>query len=195
MARTGGIETVNIEAPAPGGAVPRLMRGRDRAAMARRLRRDGWSYRRISDAIGLPYNEVSRLLDNDVALSCDPIRLPPLATASARPAAAPESGLPPAMAPPSPPPLAVAAPRLPVSNGTNGAAAAANTKVLLQKVDSLTRTADEHRKALEQLSRDVAEVKAEQRALSRRLQELFTALWQRLLEVGRRTAASDEAKP
>lgn len=192
MARTGGIETVNIEAPAPGGTVPRMMRGRDRAAMARRLRRDGWSYRRISDAIGLPYNEVSRLLDNDTALSCEPIRLPPLPSATAGPAL-PEAVV--AAPPPLPPPPVAAAVRLPLSNGTNGGAAAANTKVLLHKVDSLARTAEEHRRALEQLSRDVAEVKVEQRALSQRLQELFTALWQRLLEIGRRTGTTDEAKP
>ena len=185
MARTGGIETVNIEAPAPGGASPRLMRGRDRAATVRRLRRDGWSYRRISDVVGVPYNEVSRLLDNDVTLVTEPVRLLPTL---APPPLAPPTALPlPTVAPPSAP--------SPLPSNGNGNGAVANTRALLNKVDGLTRVADDHRKALEQLSKDVAEVRAEQRALSRRLQELFTALWQRLTEIGRRPTPSDEASP
>lgn len=189
MARTGGVETVNIEAPAPGGASPRLMRGRDRAATVRRLRRDGWSYRRISDAVGLPYNEVSRLLDNDVSLVTEPIRLPPLPSFPAPTEAMPS--LPPVTVTASPVRLSQPAPSQPLPNG----AAAANTRALLNKVDGLARVADDHRKALEQLSKDVAEVRAEQRALSRRLQELFTALWQRLTEIGRRPTPPDEASP
>ncbi len=191
MARTGGIETVNIEAPAPGGASPRLMRGRDRAATVRRLRRDGWSYRRISDVVGLPYNEVSRLLDNDVTLVTEPVRLLPTLAPSPPPSFQPTAAVPHATIAP-PPPLALA---LPAASNGNGNGAVANTRALLNKVDGLTRVADDHRKALEQLSKDVAEVRAEQRALSRRLQELFTALWQRLTEIGRRPTPSDEASP
>lgn len=184
MARTGGIETVNIEAPAPGGALPRLMRGRDHAATVRRLRRDGWSYRRISDVVGVSYSEVSRLLDNDVSLVTEPIRLPPMPSHPV-PAqtASPLRALQPVPSAPASLP--------PAGNGV----AATHTRALLNKVDALARVADDHRKALEQLSKDVAEVRTEQRALSRRLQELFTALWQRLTEIGRRPTPPDEASP
>lgn len=195
MARTGGIETVNIEAPAPGGATPRLMRGRDRAATVRRLRRDGWSYRRISDAVGLPYNEVSRLLDNDVNMVTEPVRLPPAPLLAPDISTLVVAGIPPSL-PQIPtmaqtPVMAVTRAPEPPPNGV----AASNTRTLLHKVDALARAGEEHRKALEQLSKDVAEVRTEQRVLGRRLQELFTALWQRMLEIGRRPLPPDEASP
>jgi hypothetical protein len=186
MARPGGVETVNVETPAPGGASLGMMRGRDRAATVRRLRRDGWSYRRISAAVGLSYGEVSRLLDDDIPPMAEPVALafPPIRTAPPPPADLPALAVP-------PPPVPVLRIPEPAPNGV----VAANTRVLIHKVDGLARVAEDHRRALEQLSRDVAEVRTEQRALSRRVQELFTALWQRLLEVGRRSAPKDEASP
>ena len=150
MACVSGIETISIGPPPLGPRVMEPPAAHDRAAMARRLRRNGWSYRRIAETMGIPYGDVGRLLEAST--------VPVAEMCEAAPTPAPVG---------EPPPAAAAAP-------------AADPRFLLLKIDDLTRASETQAKALDQLSREVAEVRTEQRALGRRMQDLVMALWQRL---------------
>jgi hypothetical protein len=146
----------------------------ERERRARRLRQDGWSYRRISVALDMTYAAVCRLLDGEEARS-GPLMLGFGGTPRRRDV----PSLRPAVA---------------FANGGAGDLRgmmiedlAAQTSLMHQRIDSVLVLCDGHRQQLAKLERSmVAVLQTEHRALGQRLQSSIRLLLERMLPGGMR---------
>jgi hypothetical protein len=168
--------------------VPRGARPSDGEMRARvvRLRREGWSYRRIAATLELRYAAVAEILDGPAIWVGDyrdaaPALQPGAATAAA-------DAEPPARPPAAAPPLQ---PR------RDDTAAAVET-VLVQharlsdKVDALLRAAEQQRTALTRLEGSIlGSIRSENASLGDRLLAGIKTLFERLLPVPRRGRSGD----
>lgn len=157
----------------------------ERNRRARRLRKEGWSYRRIAATLDMSYASVCHLLDGEEA------RLPP----------APLPVMPPRrMAPLASPPAAPAAAPTPVATPATASAAptitsmvrmeemAAQIVVLQQRLDTVLALNEGHRQSLARLERSmVTTLQNEHRALGQRLQAAVKALLERMIPTSLRS--------
>lgn len=152
----------------------------ERARRARRLRKDGWSYRRIAATLDMSYASVCHLLDGDEARV--PLTPAPMLPAPRRPQ-------------PSAVARARTAPTTAVAliGGTDGEAGfpasmirieemAQQIVVLQQRLDTVLALNEAHRQSLARLERSmVATLQSEHRALSQRLSNAVKALLERMI--------------
>ena len=151
----------------------------ERNRRARRLRHEGWSYRRIAATLEMSYASVCHLLDGDEA------RLP---ASAERPMPLPPRRL---MLP------SAAATVRPATTVLESAAAvlamrleelAAQIVILQQRLDTVLALNESHRQSLARLERSVvATLQTEHRALGQRLQAGVKALLERMLPASLRT--------
>lgn len=150
----------------------------ERNRRARRLRKDGWSYRRIAATLDMSYASVCHLLDGDEA------RLPP-----APPAAMPPRRVAPAAAPSLLPATAPTTAAVPVTTATaRMEEMAAQIVVLQQRLDTVLTLNEGHRQSLARLERSmVTTLQNEHRALGQRLQAAVKTLLERMIPTSLRT--------
>ena len=159
----------------------------ERNRRARRLRKDGWSYRRIAATLDMSYAAVCHLLDGDEARlpPSPPPALPPrrlVAAAPVQPAVA--AGC----SPDAPPPTATA---------SRIEEMAAQIVVLQQRLDTVLALNEGHRQSLARLERNmVATLQSEHRALGQRLHAAIKGLLERMIPTSLRTwTAAAERTP
>lgn len=152
----------------------------ERNRRARRLRQEGWSYRRIAATLEMSYATVCHLLDGDEA------RLPPSID---RPMPLPPRRL---MLPSAS--VVAARPATTVLESAASVSAsrleelAAQIVVLQQRLDTVLALNEGHRQSLARLERSVvATLQNEHRALGQRLQAGIKALLERMLPASLRT--------
>lgn len=159
----------------------------ERNRRARRLRKDGWSYRRIAAALDMSYASVCHLLDGDEA------RLPP-----SPPSVMPPRRLVPAATPQSPPAQTPAPAEPPATASTvRMDEMAAQIVVLQQRLDTVLALNEGHRQSLARLERSmVTTLQNEHRALGQRLQAAVKTLLERMIPTSLRTwSAAAERTP
>jgi hypothetical protein len=169
--RTGLVEA----APAPAQRVPRSRRPSDSELRARvvRLRREGWSYRRIAATLELRYTLVAEILDGPTIWVGDYRDISP--ATSDRPAA--ELTAPRRAEPPRP---------IPVSDDAIEAVRAQHAR-LSDKVDALLRSSEQQRTALARLETSIlGAIRSENARLAERIVTGVKALFERLLPMGPR---------
>lgn len=152
--------------------VDRLLNREQRRTLATRLRAQGWSYRRISAEMALPYATVLQWLDGEERPS-GPVRAgidsAPVMRARAVPAA------------PAPIPAPAAAPAAPAPPDGPSAAEMAD---MAQRIDRLTAAHEAQQAALAEMeTRLVAAMEAQHRTLADRLLEGVKAMISRILPV------------
>jgi hypothetical protein len=181
--RTGLIEA----GAAPVRRVPRGTRPSDGEMRARvvRLRREGWSYRRIAATLELRYAAVAEILDGPTIWVGDyrdvSPAIPHPALAERPDAETPARHLAAAPKPPSPVPAA--------RDGTADAVEAVLVQHarLSDKVDALLRAAEQQRSALARLEGSIiGSIRSENASLGDRLLAGIKTLFERLLPVSRR---------
>jgi hypothetical protein len=147
----------------------------ERNRRARRLRKDGWSYRRIAAALDMSYASVCHLLDGDEARLPPsllplgpPVRLPPAAALPQTVEAVAVSGVPVAL------PAAVSTARIDEMT--------AQIVVLQQRLDTVLALNEGHRQSLARLERSmVATLQNEHRALGQRMHAAMKTLLERMI--------------
>jgi hypothetical protein len=164
--RTGLVDSA---AAVPAGRLPRSRRPSDGELRARvlRLRRDGWSYRRIAATLELRYAMVAEILDGPTIWVGDYRDVSPVpATASSDGVIAPSS----------------------ISARDDAVEAVLHQHARLSdKVDALLRAAEQQRNALARLESSIlATVRAENSRLAERVMAGVKALFERLLPVSSR---------
>jgi len=166
------VGVANGQRPAPPA---RSLNEAERHRQARRLRKDGYSYRRIAAVLGMSYATVCHLLDGEEARGPLTLGLPP-----------PAPPAPPVATPPPPP----AAPS-PLSSSTACMEdMAAQILHLQQRLDIVLAQAEGHRQGLARLERTlVATVQSENRALGQKIIASVRALLDRMLPGGLRGRA------
>lgn len=165
----------------------------DRNRRARRLRKDGWSYRRIAATLEMSYASVCHLLDGDEA------RLPP----SLQPATPPRRVASVAVAPASQASLATSGDARPMTAITAPASAARieemslQIMVLQQRLDTVLALNEGHRQSLARLERSmVTTLENEHRALGQRLHTAVKTLLERMIPTSLRAwSAAAERTP
>ena len=149
----------------------------ERHRRARRLRKEGWSYRRIAAGLNMTYASVCQLLDGDESrlLSAPASVLPPPLPRRATTA-------PPAVAMP---PVAAVPVRAEPAQATTAARLeemAAQIVVLHQRLDTVLALNEGHRQSLARLERSmVATLQSEHRALGQRLQTAIKGVLERMI--------------
>lgn len=165
----------------------------DRNRRARRLRKDGWSYRRIAATLEMSYASVCHLLDGDEA------RLPP----SLQPATPPRRVASVAAAPATQASMATSADARPMTAITAPASAARieemslQIMVLQQRLDTVLALNEGHRQSLARLERSmVTTLENEHRALGQRLHTAVKTLLERMIPTSLRAwSAAAERTP
>lgn len=158
-----GIGNGRKTAPSPHG-----LGEEERHRRARRLRKEGWSYRRIAASLGMSYAAVCRLLDGEEARIpyAEPLALTPLR------------------------PVMVVTPAneaAPAADSSVSASArieelSLQVRVLQQRLDTVLALNESHRQSLARLERVlVATLQNEHRALGQRLAAAVKALLERML--------------
>lgn len=176
-------------------AASHIISEEERNRRARRLRKDGWSYRRIAAALDMSYASVCHLLDGDEARVPMPYvpALPPR-----RPAASPSSS--PTASPPRSGSEGSAA-ALPSRTGSLPGSLeemAAQIVILQQRLDTVLALNEGHRQSLARLERSmVATLQNEHRALGQRLHASVKALLERMLPTSLRgwTSSANDTAP
>lgn len=159
----------------------------ERNRRARRLRKEGWSYRRIAASLGMSYAAVCHLLDGDEARVpyAEPL---PLGTLSARPvvvvtARAANETVPP---PPSVETVSMAARIEELS---------LQVRLLQQRLDTVLAVNESHRQNLARMERVlVATLQSEHRALGQRLSTAVKGLLERMLPTTLRSRPPSDAE-
>ncbi|MBR9972002.1 hypothetical protein [Magnetospirillum sulfuroxidans] len=165
----------------------------ERARRARRLRKDGWSYRRIAASLDMSYASVCHLLDGEEAripltpAPVLPIPRRPTPSTSARARAMPAAAL--------------------AGSGGGGddlgfptsvtrmEEMAQQIVVLQQRLDTVLALNEGHRQSLARLERSmVATLQSEHRALSQRLSNAVKALLERMIPSSLRAWSGAERK-
>lgn len=153
--------------------VDRLLNREQRRTLATRLRAQGWSYRRISAEMALPYATVRQWLDGDGGQ-----------VASVRGA---DDFAPPARLRSHPAPVPRPAPASPAAPGAAGAPAgpsAAEIADMARRIDRLVAAQEAQRVALAEMeARLIAALEEQHRTLAERLLESVKAMIARLLPV------------
>ena len=158
----------------PSGALSENERNRQ----AKRLRKEGYSYRRIAAALGMSYATVCHLLDGE----------------EGRAPVTPLSYRPPPPAAPAPAGIATAPPPLPASLPTGAARLedmAAQIHQLQQRLELVLAQNEGQRQGLARLERTlVATVQSENRALGERLTGSLRSLLERMMPAALRARAA-----
>jgi len=162
----------------------------ERNRRVRRLRKDGWSYRRIAATLDMSYATVCHLLDGDEA------RLPP----SLQPATPPRRVA--SVAPPQAS-MAFSADAGPMTAVTTSVSAARieemslQIMVLQQRLDTVLALNEGHRQSLARLERSmVTTLENEHRALGQRLHAAVKTLLERMIPTSLRAwSAAAERTP
>lgn len=162
----------------------------DRNRRARRLRKDGWSYRRIAATLEMSYASVCHLLDGDEA------RLPPSlqpATPPRRVAAAPATQASMATSADAGPMTAIIAP----ASAARIEEMSLQIMVLQQRLDTVLALNEGHRQSLARLERSmVTTLENEHRALGQRLHAAVKTLLERMIPTSLRAwSAAAERTP
>jgi hypothetical protein len=174
--RTGLVEA----AAAPTQRVPRSRRPSDGELRARvvRLRREGWSYRRIAATLELRYTAVSEILDGPTIWVGDYRDVSPAIDTPAAPDR-PGADLP-------APRRAASLRPAPVSDDAIEAVLQQHAR-LSDKVDVLLRAAEQQRSALTRLETSIlGSIRSENTRLAERIVTGVKALFERLLPIGPR---------
>lgn len=149
----------------------------ERNRRARRLRKDGWSYRRIAATLDMSYASVCHLLDGEEARlppSPTPVVLPRRAVLSRPVPQAVESG--------AAPLVMTSAPTIQIEE------MAAQIVMLQQRLDTVLALNEGHRQSLARLERSmVATLQNEHRALGQRLQAAVKTLLERMIPTSLRS--------
>lgn len=149
----------------------------ERNRRARRLRKDGWSYRRIAATLDMSYASVCHLLDGDEARlppSPTPVVLPRRAVMARPVPQAVESG--------AAPLVMTSAPAIQIEE------MAAQIVMLQQRLDTVLALNEGHRQSLARLERSmVATLQNEHRALGQRLQAAVKTLLERMIPTSLRS--------
>jgi hypothetical protein len=177
------VRTGLVEAnAAPPRRVPRNRRRASDAELrdrVHRLRRDGWSYRRIAATLELRYTLVSEILDGPTIWVGDYQEKPTLAAIAV---------LPPAELMPIEAPGVAVPRRLPVGNDAVVEAVLQQQARLSDKVDVLLRASEQQRSAISRLETSLlGSIRAENARLADRIIGGVKALLERLLPAPRRT--------
>jgi hypothetical protein len=173
------------EAAAPARTVPRGRRPSESETRARvvRLRREGWSYRRIAATLELRYGAVAEILDGPTIWVGDYSVLPPAAEPAPLPGPADAAGTELS----APRPAAPARP-LPVSEDAVEAVLLQHAR-LSDKVDALLRAAEQQRSAIGRLESSLlGAMRTENARLADRIMGGVKALFERLLPTPSRRA-------
>jgi hypothetical protein len=165
----------------------------ERNRRVRRLRKDGWSYRRIAATLEMSYASVCHLLDGDEA------RLPP----SLQPATPPRRVASVAAVPTTQASMAISADARPMTATTAPASAARieemslQIMVLQQRLDTVLALNEGHRQSLARLERSmVTTLENEHRALGQRLHAAVKTLLERMIPTSLRAwSAAAERTP
>lgn len=165
----------------------------ERNRRVRRLRKDGWSYRRIAATLEMSYASVCHLLDGDEA------RLPP----SLQPATPPRRAASVAAVPTTQASMAISADAGPMTATTAPASAARieemslQIMVLQQRLDTVLALNEGHRQSLARLERSmVTTLENEHRALGQRLHAAVKTLLERMIPTSLRAwSAAAERTP
>lgn len=153
--------------------VDRLLSREKRRTLALRLRSQGWSYRRISNEMALPYATILQWLDDDPA--------GPAPAGTGLPVRAPMAAAVPVVVPipapsPVPAPLPSASPVAP--------APSAEIADMAARIDRLTAAHEAQQAALVEMeARLVAAMEAQHRTLADRLMESIKAMIAKILPV------------
>lgn len=168
-----------------GKPAPQSLGEQERERRARRLRKEGWSYRRIAASLGMSYASVCHLLDGDEARVpyAEPLpRLPSTRSPPVRPAVVVVPVDPPIPEPANQP---AGEPPIPASAAARIDELTLQVRVLQQRLDTVLAMNDSHRKSLERLERVlVATLEKEHRALGQRLLAAVKSLLERMLPTG-----------
>lgn len=150
----------------------------ERNRQAKRLRKEGYSYRRIAAALGMSYAAVCHLLDGEEGRA-------PVTPLSYRPPSPPPS-------PPVPAGIAVAPPPDSLPTGTARLEEmAAEIHQLRQRLDLVLAQNEGQRQGLARLERTlVATVQSENRALGERITGSVRSLLERLMPAALRARAA-----
>lgn len=147
----------------------------ERNRRARRLRKEGWSYRRIAASLGMSYAAVCHLLDGDEARVpyAEP---PPLGSLSARPVVVVTALAANEAAPPPQPNVET------VTMAARIEELSMQVRVLQQRLDTVLAVNESHRQNLARMERVlVATLQSEHRALGQRLSTAVRGLLERML--------------
>ena len=158
----------------------------ERNRRARRLRKEGWSYRRIAASLGMSYAAVCHLLDGDEARVpyAEPL---PLGTLSARPVVVVTAQAANETAPP--PPVET------VSMAARIEELSLQVRVLQQRLDTVLAVNESHRQNLARMERVlVATLQSEHRALGQRLSTAVKGLLERMLPTTLRSRPPSDAE-
>lgn len=165
----------------------------ERNRRIRRLRKEGWSYRRISATLGLSYAAVCHVLDGDEA------RLPPQPPPALPPRRLPAAAhrLPPPAQVPAPPPGDDAPPAAAPAAAGRIEEMAAQIVILQQRLDTVLALNEGHRQSLARLERSmVTTLQNEHRALGQRLHAAIKTLLERMIPTSLRAwSAAAERTP
>lgn len=161
-----GIGNGKKTAPSPHG-----LGEEERHRRARRLRKEGWSYRRIAASLGMSYAAICHLLDGEEARIpyAEPMVLTPLR---------------PVMVVTGPPANEAAVPpaEISVSTSVRIEELSLQVRVLQQRLDTVLALNESHRQSLARLERVlVATLQNEHRALGQRLAAAVKSLLERML--------------
>lgn len=167
----------------------------ERHRRARRLRKDGWSYRRIAATLEMSYAAVCHLLDGDEA-RLPPSMLAPPPLPPRRPTVAPPLA---SSAPAADPGVAPAPPSAPTITASSARIEemAAQIVVLQQRLDTVLALNEGHRQSLARLERSmVTTLQNEHRALGQRLHTAVKTLLERMIPTSLRAwSAAAERNP
>ena len=157
----------------------------ERNRRIRRLRKDGWSYRRIAATLDMSYAAVCHLLDGDEA------RLPP----SPPPVMPPRRRAAVAGTAPQPGPLPMAEAPL-IASSARIEEMAAQIIVLQQRLDTVLALNEGHRQSLARLERSmVTTLQNEHRALGQRLHAAVKTLLERMIPTSLRAWSAAAERP